>query len=98
MVLVSFSSSYNSSILVKFFWAMYILHLKCKGVPFEKKIQQDLRQTGYNGFRIESVLEVPFVGEVFNVTKGSLLLIFKMFRVDTKSSEAEESPSGFLAL
>ena len=38
---------------------------------------------------------MPFVGEVFNVTQGSLLLIFKTFRVDTKSSEPEESPSGF---
>ena len=38
---------------------------------------------------------MPFVGEALNVTNGSLLLIFKTFRVDTKSSEAEESPLWF---
>ena len=58
-------------------------------------IQRDLKQTAFIGFRIYCVLEMLFVGEFFNDRKGSIFLIFEMFRVDTKSSEAKCPQSGF---
>ena len=54
---------------------------------FEKKIG--------GGENRNKPLDITFLVEFFNGTIGSLLLIFRIFRVDTKSFEAKGPPLEF---